>query len=174
MLWKFGISGGFMSKTLENIKDIFWIGDLSLQDADILAQYSRKSSSVIEFGVGGSTHIIAQCTAHNSINVETDPKWIAITKSHIDRIVDNPSKVTFCQYKEMDALIANKTFDLVFVDGIDDLREDFANKTWPLLSEHGVMIFHDTRRLADFKNVIHVAEANFLEVKNISFSPEYC
>jgi len=150
---------------LKQLKDVKFIGDLSLQDADVLAKYARQSSSILEFGTGGSTQIIAQCNTGINISIETDPEWIAVTQRRLTQLDATP--VEFYSYADLSIATQNKTFDLIFVDGVDYLRREFAINMWPLLNINGVMIFHDTRRFNDFQNAAWVAQLFFNEISSI-------
>ena len=151
---------------LTNLSSIKFIGDLSLQDADVLSEYGKKSKTVLEFGVGGSTQILSQCGCESITCIETDPYWIDLTSKRLAQI-DNASKVEFFSYDQLDAVVADKQYDLIFVDGIDYLRRDFAVKTWQNLKVNGIMLFHDTRRFEDFQNSTWVAQLYFNEISKI-------
>lgn len=136
--------------------NIQFIGDLSIKDAEVLEAWGRRAGRVLEFGSGGSTQIFDQCGC-NVISVETSPEWVAKTKRRVSE------RVQFVDYRtDFDGL-----FDVVFVDGIDELRRDFGLKTWRYLKVGGVMIFHDTRRDWDFDNALAVIRANYLEVWHV-------
>lgn len=151
---------------LRNLGNIGFIGDLSAQDADILAMYATKHAHVMEFGVGGSTQIIAQCMPKTLISIDTDTGWIARTKENL-ALLEFKSDVTFGHYSETPVLVTDKTFGMVLVDGVDHLREDFAKFAWRFIDINGVMLFHDTRRPADFSNVAEVAKHFFNEISLI-------
>ena len=146
---------------LVNLKNIKFIGDLSLEDADILAGYAKNCEKILEFGSGGSTQIFAQSNARSIISVETDQKWIDLTASRLAQF--GTTVVEFSSY----ATHFDKFFDLIFVDGVDSLRKDFAIKTWKLLKLNGIMLFHDTRRFRDFQNVAWISQLYFNEIKQI-------
>jgi spermidine synthase len=146
---------------LEHLKNKQFTGDLSLQDADILCRYAGQSQSILEFGSGGSTQLLAQFNA-TIVSVETDANWIALTKQRLAQII-NAQPVTFVDYTtEFD-----QQFDLILVDGVDHLRRDFAIETWKYLTVGGVMLFHDTRRFQDFQNAAWVAQLYFNEISSI-------
>jgi len=147
---------------LNNLQNIKFIGDLSLQDADLLAHYGKLSKNILEFGSGGSTHIFSQCGAKSILSVETDSYWIEATKLKLTQI-NNHTPVEFLPYTTN----FNSNFDLIFVDGIDNLRREFAIETWKYLTIGGVMIFHDTRRFQDFQNAAWIAQLYFNEISNI-------
>jgi predicted O-methyltransferase YrrM len=151
---------------MKNLVGLKFIGDLSLEDADILVKYGKLSRSILEFGVGGSTQILSQCRPDKLITVDTDSNWIDLTKSRLDQIQDR-SECVFYMYNEYPNMIADQMFDMIFVDGITHLRRDFAINTWKNLSVGGVMVFHDTRRPGDFKNAALVAQQYSNEVSLI-------
>lgn len=141
---------------------IKFLGDLSIQDAKILVEYGSKSKKILEFGVGGSTQIFSQCKPELLVSVETSQYWIDITKTRLSKLTDIVSPV-FVNYDEH----PKDKYDLIFVDGVDDLRKEFAINTWELLNVNGVMIFHDTRRFADFSNATWVAQLHWNEITKI-------
>jgi predicted O-methyltransferase YrrM len=141
--------------------NIKFTGDLSLEDAGVLLDYANQSADILEFGSGGSTQLFSQSTAKTIVSVETDPGWIALTKSRLNLLDKIP--VTFIEYTTK----FNQEFDLIFVDGIDYLRREFAIETWKYLRVGGTMIFHDTRRFGDFQNCAWVAQLYFNEISQI-------
>lgn len=151
---------------LSHLGDFEFIGDLSLQDADVLAKYAKKSKLILEFGVGGSTQIFAQSLPEYLLSVETSTDWIKRTQEKL-AMIENKTNPVFCDYDSILYHIQNKLFDLIFVDGIDYLRPDFAARTWNFLVPGGVMIFHDTRREGDFVNLCNLATKHFNEIKRI-------
>lgn len=152
---------------LKFIKDVGFIGDLSLQDADVLAYHSMNSKSILEFGAGGSTQIFSQCCDGNVISVETSPEWVDKTLINLSKI-KKCSEVTFVEYQTDFPM----RFDVIFVDGVDHLRADFAEKTWNNLKVGGVMIFHDTRREHDFRNAMQLVFKHFNEISCIEVNAQ--
>lgn len=150
---------------MNHLSDIKFVGDLSLQDADILAMYGRKSSSILEFGCGGSTQIFSQCKPQSLVSVDTSRQWIDVTKKRLQKVVG--TEVHFVLTDNWLNNIPPGTYDLIFVDGIDHLRRKFAIDYWDKLKDNGVMIFHDTRRFADFQNAAWVAQLHFNEISQI-------
>lgn len=147
---------------LTNLKNKYFIGDLSLQDADILVQFANSSENILEFGAGGSTQLLSQSAAKRIICIETDLGWVYKTRKKLE-ILNTAEKVTFLDYTEQ----FNQQFDMIFVDGVDHLRRQFAVNTWQYLKVGGVMIFHDTRRWQDFQNAAWIAQIYFLEISKI-------
>lgn len=148
-----------MLSTLGKIK---FIGDLSLEDADVLAGHAQNSHAILEFGVGGSTQVMAQCGADHMRCVDTDKTWIEITAKRLTQI-ENATPVMFSSYTTNFA----EQYDLILVDGVDHLRREFAINTWQYLKAGGVMLFHDTRRFQDFQNAAWVAQLYFNEISSI-------
>ena len=138
-----------------------FIGDLSIQDYDVLVKYASSAENILEFGVGGSTQVMAQAKPNSGrfFSIDTDERLKKLNVS---------SKVTFASYDNWYNNITNIEFDLIFDDGVDCHRRQFGLDSWNLLKPGGVMIFHDTRRFQDFVNVAWVAQTFFLEVENIS------
>lgn len=147
-----------------------WVGDLSLSDAEVLVKFGKSSKRILEFGVGGSTHLLSQCLPEELISLDTDTNWLNITKTKMTQL--KGTEVSFKDYAELDKIIDIKSnfFDMIFVDGVDSLRYEFALKTWDLLKVGGVMIFHDTRRVEDAGNVVNTALKYFNEVSSIDLN----
>ena len=139
-----------------------FIGDLSLEDADILSLYGKRAKRILEFGCGGSTQIFSQCKPDRLVSIETNQEWIEVTKRRVQKLGG-----TEPEFRPYDFIPLTEQFDLIFVDGIDLLRRGFALGTWKTLSVGGAMIFHDTRRFQDFQNAAWVAQAYFNEVMTI-------
>ena len=145
---------------LKFLTELGFIGDLSLQDADVLAMHSLRSMKILEFGAGGSTQIFAQLCQGAVVSVETDMKWVDKTTINLSK-AQTKADVVFIDYQTN----FQDKFDLIFVDGADNLRCDFAEKTWKNLNVGGVMIFHDTRREHDFKNAMQTVLNHFNEIE---------
>lgn len=147
---------------MENLIGIQFIGDLSLEDANLLVKYGKASKSILEFGVGGSTQILAQCFPDELLCVETDRNWMQATINKL-ALIEHKTEPSFQDY---DAPITG-VYDFIFVDGVDHLRLPFAKNTWDRLKVGGVMVFHDTRREQDFANVMQLARGYFNEIECI-------
>lgn len=141
---------------------IKFIGDLSIQDAKVLVKLGSQAKHILEFGAGGSTQIFAQCKPKTLISVETDLHWVQLTEKRIKKLSDitEPLFINYGRHPQ-------QPFDLIFVDGVDNLRKEFAIDTWKLLTVGGVMVFHDTRRFIDFANAAWIAQLHFNEISKI-------
>lgn len=144
-----------------------FIGDLSEADAHILVRYAAGAHSILEFGVGGSTQLLAQAMPHDAafLAVDTDPAWIARTERNLGKLGVR-ERCTFKTYEEWSASPLG-VYDLIFVDGIDHLRRPFALDTWTRLVTGGAMLFHDTRRPGDVANALAVVQQYFPEVRDV-------
>lgn len=154
---------------------IDYIGDLSRADAAVLAALASRAFRILEFGAGASTQIFSVYGAGVVHSVETDPGWIAKTTRNLARFPHGRS-VTFHDY---DTFLPEPVgYDLVFVDGVDELRAAFAFCTWGFLDPRGVMAFHDTRRTvphglsltSDVENVCELLRRHPLEVDRVEWN----
>ena len=143
-----------------------YIGDLSRQDAALLERYARRAQSVLEFGAGGSTQIIAQALSEGAsfLSLDTDPTWIATTQENLRRL-GVESRCELRRYEDFTPSAA--PFDLIFNDGFSGLRRDFALRCFPLLAIGGAMLFHDTRRPQDIRNVLAIVDVFFEEIEHV-------
>jgi predicted O-methyltransferase YrrM len=148
-----------------------FVGDLSREDAELLERYASTARRVLEFGVGGSTQIIAQSVPAGAtfVSLDTDPAWIAVTRDRLGKL----GVADRCRFLPHDeawlpaVTAASPSFDLIFDDGVDHLRRPFALESWPLLEPGGFMLFHDTRRFGDVVNVAWVMQTYFTEVEDV-------
>jgi len=149
------------------IADIEFVGDLSLSDARQLALLGAKAARILEFGVGGSTQIFAQCCPQTLVCVDTDLAWIERTQANLKRISHKNWTVPwFDTYP----YTPDRFFDLVFVDGHPSKRLDFAMLVWAHLQVGGKMVFHDTRRFEYFRELAWVTQSFFSEVSQIEIN----
>ena len=143
-----------------------YVGDLSRQDAALLERYARGARSVLEFGAGGSTQIIAQALPEGAsfLSLDTEPRWIATTRENLRRLGVEDR----CQLHRYDDWTPDATqFDLIFDDGVGRLRLDFALRSFPLLAIGGALLFHDTRRQRDIRNVLALVDIFFEEIEHV-------
>jgi hypothetical protein len=147
---------------------MLYIGDLSSRDASVLADAAQEAASILEFGVGGSTQIFAQVAPAGTLieSLDTSADWIARTAAILGAM-GLAERVAFRAYADWQGESEHVRYDLVFDDGIDELRLDFAQRVWPRLKIGGKLIFHDTRRPRDFVNVLQFASRCYLEIGEI-------
>jgi hypothetical protein len=138
-------------------------GDLSIADANVLLEYGSHASHILEFGVGGSTQIFAQCNPHLLVCVETSKAWAEAVQRKMSADFPDATTPLMIGYTET----FWQSFNLVFVDGIDNKRLDFAIATWNNLAFGGHMLFHDTRRPADWGNALMLAKHYGSEVDSV-------
>lgn len=155
---------------------IAYIGDISAADAQVLKNAAENYSSILEFGCGASTQVIAKYKKPDVefISIDTSYEWIEKTKSNLD-IFKTTNKVDFYDYNDFMDILShdtwkNKRFTFVFNDGVDALRRDFAQRIWPYLAEGGILAFHDTKRPHDFRNVLEILAHFQDEIMNVHFN----
>lgn len=154
---------------------IAYIGDLSARDAQVLRDLAEQALDILEFGVGASTQIFAAYGGGTVESVETDPAWIARTRGNLKKLGLGARAVAFFNYASFSPC---GPYDVIFVDGVDELRRDFAFRTWPYLMTGGVMAFHDTRRVmphggaswSDVQNVCALLEKFSTEIDRVEFN----
>lgn len=147
-----------------------FVGDLSVNDAKVLARLGAKSTHILEFGVGGSTQIFAQCNPARLVSVDTDPMWIAKTSRNLRKIShENWTTPFFAPYEGYQH---DGAFDLIFIDGVPEKRLEFAMRAWQHLDAGGVMIFHDSRRFEYFREAAWLVQSFFNEVSRVDINPE--
>lgn len=149
-----------------------YIGDISKNDAELLARLAEGAKSILEFGVGASTQVLAKYKAGRMISMETDPAWIVKTQRNFTRLGIPQEAVDFRPYVGFPIDPAER-FDLIFDDGVDGFRREFAMKAWPLLSVGGIFCFHDTRRTGDVLNVCALLGAVSAEVLVVKFNEDH-
>jgi hypothetical protein len=147
---------------------IFYIGDISKQDAQVLARHATIANSVLEFGCGASTQILRHYCKGIVTSVETMPIWIDRTKQNLD-LLGITKPVEFYIYGN-DPNDETVVYDFIFSDGLPELRLDFALKHWDRLRVGGVMAFHDTRRDHDFWLALQLMLAHHEEIEAAQFN----
>ena len=121
----------------QHILNLQWVGKLSLEDADVLAQHG-KDKIVLEQGAGGSTMLFKQ-TASKVYCVEPVPAWAEKTSERLNQIQG-------CDVEFINDIVNVESVDMIFVDGPFDQRASFATAAWYKLKIGGKLLFHDTRR----------------------------
>jgi len=149
--------------------DKWYIGDISRQDADVLARYAQHASRVLEFGVGASTHVLVANTASNTriVSVDTSAKWIELNKKNLKDLGLSEEKISWEYYDKRNE-IKDSFFDLIYNDGRSQFRKEFAIWAWPRLTTGGVMLFHDTRKQEYFEAIAHMLRINGPEIGHVS------
>ena len=163
--WSLEVSRAGLIGTRGLIMQLEFVGDLSISDAERLFSLGQESTHILEFGVGGSTQIFAQCNPIKLVCIETDPAWVTKTQSNLQRISHkNWTAPAFVPY---DLFKHEGRFDLIFVDGAPEKRLDFAMRAWPILDTGGKMVFHDTKRFEYFREAAWVIQSFFNEVSRV-------
>ena len=157
---------------------IYFVGDISLMDANVLAQHVRTANSILEFGTGGSTQIILQNKLQSAeyISIETEQDWIDKTATNLKALGIQGGvefrryDTVFTEHKLIDSTIKNKKFDVIFDDGYPMWREIFFNETFDLLKVGGVMIVHDTKRIGDLRWMFRSILERWTEIDRIDLN----
>lgn len=149
-----------------------FIGNLSKADVDVLAEHAESAGNILEFGVGGSTQILAQAVAENVkiLSLDTDKAWITTTRNNLRKLGVRRA-VEFRLYD--DWLTRKKKpveYDLIFNDGLRDNRLPFAIEAWEQLKVGGKLLWHDTRRPQDVQDVIKLIETYNKEIESAFFN----
>ena len=144
---------------------IRYIGDISREDAELLARTAAGARRILEFGAGASTQVLAQSASEGAeiVTVETKPDWVERTRANLRRLGIR-REVRFVPYRGFWRSVQGP-FEMIFDDGIDRLRAEFAERAWP-------MLFHDTRRPRDARTALRQVERVFLEVASVHLNPE--
>lgn len=150
---------------------IDYIGCVSREDAEVLADLARSATRILEYGSGASTQIFRAYCNGSVTSVESEQEWIFKTLGNLERIVGNID-VRFVTY---DYFKPSGMYDLVLIDNADKLRLPSAIAAWPHLAVGGIMAFHDTRRtkphggakLSDVENVCRVVREFSTEIDSV-------
>jgi predicted O-methyltransferase YrrM len=168
-------SGDHIEPAFQDL-DLKWVGDLSIQDAQLLRHYTLNSKgNIIEFGAGGSTHIIAQSMGEycKLISIDTSLEWIEKTQRILKKLgCSNYFFVTWEQWINRSGL-DDLDIELIFNDGCVDLREVFGLNTWPLLKPGGYMIYHDCRHESIIRNITKLIETYYNEIEDVKFNARW-
>lgn len=146
-----------------------YIGDISRNDAYELAMQASHDS-ILEFGCGASTQVLAAFSKNKITSIDTEASWIEKTKANL-KLLNIETGVEFHDYTSfMNTLKSSgelQKYDFIFNDGADGLRRQFAIDIWPYLKIGGVLAFHDTRRGHDMRNVVELVANYHNEIVSI-------
>ena len=147
-----------------------YVGDISRQDAQVLAEHAAVSHRILEFEHGGSTQVLAQLAPPGAslTAVETDPTWVVLTQQHL-RALPIRADMQFILYSDWRSLDVG-LIDMAFVDGVDHLRLEFADRAWGFLRVGGVLLIHDTRRATDVNYTLELVKRYHLEVEHVELN----
>ena len=135
-------------------------GDISRQDVMVLASYCTNKN-VVEFGVGGSTLIIARC-AKSLMSYDTDQNWIDITSLRLSTISDKTCEPQLKLISQPPNDI--EECDVLFIDGLGDHRDAWAK----LFTRAKVTLIHDSLGVAgDYPVVYWVMKEIFNNIDSV-------
>jgi len=149
-----------------------FIGDLSKYDASVLEKYGKWAQTILEFGMGGSTQILAQSLrdGHHLWSMDTDPVWISRTKTNLDTLKVQEDKYTLLDYNLSLEGTHGYMFDLIFDDGVDNERFPFGLCAFKRLKLGGWFLMHDTRRRGDMRNFLDLVMAYKDEISEVKIN----
>jgi predicted O-methyltransferase YrrM len=145
-----------------------YIGDLSARDAEVLTIAASGAKDILEFGCGASTQILAQAMGPDAflVSLDTSDDWIRRTYLNLMALGVPDTIYRLDDYAGwQDRYLTD--WGLIFVDGIDSERGVFAKAAFPRLAIGGAMLFHDTRRPQDLKNVLELAMEYGNEISDV-------
>lgn len=158
---------------------IDYIGDISRNDAALLERLATSATRILEFGVGASTQVMATSGAGMLHTLDTSMEWIKRTEQNLQKFKPFHRLVTFGWYPSFE--YTPPEYDLIFVDGVDRERFNFAFNAWQILAYGGVMAFHDTRRLTPYKDetttdiqkALAIVQRFSPEVRDVELNKDY-
>lgn len=143
----------------QSITDIpAFVGDISRADAAVLTAFGRDAQHVLEFGVGGSTLILSQISS--LLTIDTEQHWIDLVRERAAALeIRQPA---YRLYSDLDS--CDGPFQLIFDDGVTELREEFAWKTWGKLENGGWLLVHDTTTPVELEWVMRFCSKHHQEI----------
>lgn len=140
-------------------------GDLSRKDVVELYRLCA-GKRVVEFGMGGSTLILAQC-AKRLDSYESDPKWFDITEARIFQM-GKPASVRLHDVGPHCPLPDDiPECDVLFIDGFGPMRAQWISK---FFKKAKVIAIHDARRFQDVNKALSHLVVFFSEIERIEFN----
>jgi len=135
-------------------------GDISRNDVIQLVKWC-KGKNVCEFGMGGSTLLLARC-AKSLRSYDSNKKWYDITAKRISQIPDKTCEpILICNDGHPPSDFVG--YDVLWVDGVNNLRPEWIK----LANKCKVVIIHDSRRPGDWQRTMHAISSHFLKLKTI-------
>ncbi len=147
------------------------VGQLGRHDIQVLAGLAKSSHKILEFGCGGSTLALAQFSPPGArvTSIDSERAWIDKTRMNLER-VGQKAKVDFLPYAGWEGRMGGwPWFDLIFVDGLESERLQFALNAWRTLQPGGTMAWHDCRWPQIVEMMLRLAGLNFQTVDVMSF-----
>lgn len=152
---------------------IKYIGDISAMDALVLKELAETHDSILEFGCGASTQVMAKYKKEDTllVSIDTSQDWIKKTRDNLNLLGIKDTNIFFDDYlATVGTLTDLDKFDFIFDDGVDALRRAFAINIWPHLKVGGILAMHDTRRAHDFRNVLEILAHFQNEIGEVVFN----
>lgn len=151
---------------------IDYIGDISKQDAVVLKELAEQSTKILEFGCGASTQVLTAYQKRGIVtSIETAPAWVRKTREHIEHI--GLPEVLFVPYDVFFEKGPGGPYDLVFNDGVLELRREFAMLVWDHIEVGGMLCFHDTRTTGVILDVAALFSAKSAEISLMEVNKDH-
>lgn len=149
---------------------IDYIGDISKQDAEVLANFAVTSNKILEFGCGASTQVLGYYTEGSLISIDTERVWLEKTAAHLARLKIDVGRVRLLPYDWFMSQETDSKWDLVFDDGADHMRRQFALEIWPYIEPNGWLLMHDQRRRPDWDTTAHIISHYWTEIGTVHYN----
>ena len=158
------------------MEEIAYIGDISKNDASVLARLASGALRILEFGPGASTQVMRHHASDETQMISTDhnQEWLDHQNGLLSE-VGVKGVVQFVNYKSWRQVARSLApYDLILDDGDDSLRFDFAIGAWDLLAVGGTLLFHDTRRYwephCDVQNVCRFIFTKWADIERVDIN----
>lgn len=148
---------------------MIYIGDISKQDAKLLADHAFYADRILEFGVGASTQVLRANSRGEMISVETSPEWIEKTKENFKLLGINKT----VDFRDYYTFKPDGVYDLIFDDGATEFRLPFAQLVWENLAIGGYFLLHDTRTDREVKVVSELVKLYSPEIEIIFMNKDH-
>jgi len=110
--------------------------------------HKKKPLNILEWGPGQSTAVMSRaCPDARIYSLENNKHWHKIYTVKFSRKTN-----VFIRFAEGEKYVKlpeawrHKKFQLIFVDGLCDLRVDCLKTAYNMLDEDGIVILHDSER----------------------------
>lgn len=137
-------------------------GDISREDALVLVS-ECSGRSVVEFGTGGSTLILARC-ASSLASYDTDRRWLDGTAK---RLAQMDGWLKTCEpslIHSADVPVDINECDVLWVDGLSGQRTEWCVLHFPRCR---TLLLHDSRRAGAWSTVGALLAKRGLEVDSV-------
>jgi len=115
----------------------------TMDAVNFLSNFVNENIKILEFGSGRSTVWLSKRTKYIT-SIETDIKWYEWVKDNapmVDiRLLPADQHALICDQ------FSNEFFDLIILDGVDDIRVKCAESSIPKLKRNGYLLLDNAER----------------------------